>query len=327
MSDIKTSEELAAISVTKKRNINFRQLGILIVLAIMFAIFSIGSKDFFTANNMISILQQAAIKGTIAIGMTLVIITAGIDLSVGSITGLSAAVAAMIMVKNGADSIPTAIAAAIAIGFICGLINGELISRFKLQPFLVTMGTLSLYRGIEYIYTGAVTVRGLPPVFSSTMNAWNDSIPIPVIVMLAVLAIVYLVIKYTKWGRYVYAIGGNEEATRLSGVNVNRTRVATYTLMGVICAIAGLLYLGRIGSADANTGTGYEMDAIAAAAIGGASLAGGKGNLIGTILGAIMLAALQNGLTLLKVQSFYQTAATGLIIIIAVIIDRFTNRD
>ncbi len=327
MSDIKTSEELAAISVTKKRNINFRQLGILIVLAIMFAIFSIGSKDFFTANNMISILQQAAIKGTIAIGMTLVIITAGIDLSVGSITGLSAAVAAMIMVKNGADSIPTAIAAAIAIGFICGFINGELISRFKLQPFLVTMGTLSLYRGIEYIYTGAVTVRGLPPVFSSTMNAWNDSIPIPVIVMLAVLAIVYLVIKYTKWGRYVYAIGGNEEATRLSGVNVNRTRVATYTLMGVICAIAGLLYLGRIGSADANTGTGYEMDAIAAAAIGGASLAGGKGNLIGTILGAIMLAALQNGLTLLKVQSFYQTAATGLIIIIAVIIDRFTNRD
>ena len=164
-------------------------------------------------------------------------------------------------------------------------------------------------------------------MFSSTMNAWNDSIPIPVIVMLAVLAIVYLVIKYTKWGRYVYAIGGNEEATRLSGVNVNRTRVATYTLMGVICAIAGLLYLGRIGSADANTGTGYEMDAIAAAAIGGASLAGGKGNLIGTILGAIMLAALQNGLTLLKVQSFYQTAATGLIIIIAVIIDRFTNRD
>lgn len=328
MSDINNTQEQAAVAAIKKKGqINFRQLGILIVLAIMFVVFSIGSSYFLTVSNMISILQQAAIKGTIAIGMTLVIITAGIDLSVGSITGLSAAVAATIMVKNGADGIPTAIAAAIAIGFICGFINGELISRLKLQPFLVTMGTLSLYRGIEYIYTGAVTVRGLPPVFSTTMNAWNDKVPIPVIVMLIVLAVVYLVIKYTKWGRYVYAIGGNEEATRLSGVNVNRVRIATYTLMGVICAIAGILYLGRIGSADANTGTGYEMDAIAAAAIGGASLAGGKGNLVGTILGAILLAALQNGLTLLKVQSFYQTAATGLIIIIAVIIDRFTNRD
>lgn len=310
-----------------KGRINVRQLGILLVLVIMSVVFSIGSEFFLTFSNFISIFQQAAISGTLAIGMTLVIITAGIDLSVGSTVGLSAAVAASIMVKHGAGGIIPAIAMALLIGLICGLVNGILISCLNLQPFLVTMGTLSLYRGIEYIYTGAVTVRGLPAEFTKTMNAWNNSIPVPVIIMFCVMLVVYLVVKYTKYGRYVFAIGGNEEATRLSGVNVKLVRIATYTIMGLICAICAILYIGRIGSADANTGTGYEMDAIAAAAIGGASLAGGKGNLVGTILGAVMLAMLQNGLTLLKVQSFYQTAATGLIIIIAVIIDRFTNRD
>lgn len=310
-----------------KNKVNIRQIGILLVLVIMSIIFSMGSDFFFTFSNFISIFQQAAISGTLAIGMTLVIITAGIDLSVGSTVGLAAAVAASVMVEHGADGIAPALIAAMAIGLICGLFNGILISCLNLQPFLVTMGTLSLYRGIEYIYTGAVTVRGLPAEFTKTMNALNNSIPVPVIVMFCVMVIVYFIVKYTKYGRYVFAIGGNEEATRLSGVNVKIVRIATYTIMGLICAVCAVLYIGRIGSADANTGTGYEMDAIAAAAIGGASLAGGKGNLVGTILGAVMLAMLQNGLTLLKVQSFYQTAATGLIIIIAVIIDRFTNRD
>lgn len=310
-----------------KGKINVRQLGILMVLVLMSIVFSAGSDFFFSFGNFISIFQQAAIKGTLAIGMTLVIITAGIDLSVGSTVGLSAAVAAAIMVHQGASGIFPALGAALLVGLVCGLLNGVLISCLNLQPFLVTMGTLSLYRGIEYIYTGAVTVRGLPAEFTQTVNAWNNSIPVPVIVMFCVLVLIFFVVKYTKYGRYIFAIGGNEEATRLSGIHVKVVRIATYTIMGVICAICAILYIGRIGSADANTGTGYEMDAIAAAAIGGASLAGGKGNLVGTILGAVMLAMLQNGLTLLKVQSFYQTAATGLIIIIAVIIDRFTNRD
>lgn len=310
-----------------KNRINVRQLGILLVLVIMSVVFSIGSDFFFTFGNFISIFQQAAISGTLAIGMTLVIITAGIDLSVGSSVGLAAAVAASIMVEHGSDAIVPSLLAALLIGMLCGFINGALISCLDLQPFLVTMGTQSLYRGIEYIYTGAVTVRGLPSEFTSTMNAWNNSIPVPVIVMFCVMLIIWFVVKYTKYGRYVFAIGGNEEATRLSGINVKLVRIATYTITGAICAICAILYIGRIGSADANTGSGYEMDAIAAAAIGGASLAGGKGNLVGTILGAVMLAMLQNGLTLLRVQSFYQTAATGLIIIIAVIIDRFTNRD
>ena len=148
-------------------------------------------------------------------------------------------------------------------------------SDFMLEPAAVspvTMGTLSLYRGIEYIYTGAVTVRGLPAEFTQTVNAWNNSIPVPVIVMFCVLVLIFFVVKYTKYGRYIFAIGGNEEATRLSGIHVKVVRIATYTIMGVICAICAILYIGRIGSADANTGTGYEMDAIAAAAIGGASL-------------------------------------------------------
>lgn len=304
---------------------NVRQLGIIIVLVAMAAVFSLRSRYFLTINNVISILQQAAIQGTLAIGMTVVIITGGIDLSCGAIVGLSAAVAAKHMVTYGASGIFTALLLALVVGILCGLLNGVLISYLTLQPFLVTMGTMNLYRGIEYIYTEAKTVRGFPKAFSDTMNSLNSSIPIPVIVMFAVMLIVFVIVKYTSFGHYVFAIGGNEEATRLSGIDVNKVRTFTYVIMGVICSICAILYLGRIGSADANTGTGYEMDGIAAAAIGGASLAGGKGSFAGTILGALMLAMLQNGLTLMKVRSFYQTAATGIIIIIAVIIDRFSN--
>lgn len=310
-----------------KNRINVRQLGILLVLVLMAIIFTTQSAYFLSLSNFISIFQQAAIKGTLAIGMTLVIITAGIDLSVGSIVGLSAAVAATFMVNNGEAGIVPAILIALLVGTLCGLVNGVLISCLDLQPFLVTMGTLNLYRGIEYIYTEAKTVRGLPAKFSTMMNSLNNSIPIPVIIMFIVMLIILVISKYTRYGRYIFAIGGNEEATRLSGISVKAVRIATYTILGLICAVCAILYIGRIGSADANTGSGYEMDAIASAAIGGASLAGGKGNLVGTILGAIMLAMLQNGLTLMKVQSFYQTAATGIVIIIAIIIDRFSNRD
>ena len=282
-----------------------RQFGILLVIFIMMIVFATGSNVFFTYSNFISIFQQASIKGVIAVGMTLIIISGGIDLSVGAITGLSAIVAATIMTRNPeSPQIAFALIMAVLIGVLCGLLNGCLIAIFDLQPFLVTMGTMSLFRGIDYIFSGALPVRNLPSAFLNFMNATNSSVPVPVILLLSVSLIGFLGIRYTKYGRYIFAVGGNEEATLL----------------------AGFIYMGRLAAADPNMGDGYELDAIAAAAIGGASLNGGKGGILGSLIGAFMLAMLANGLTLLNVQSFYQTAATGLIIIIAVLIDKFSNR-
>jgi len=313
-------------SDTIKRIMQKRQTGILLVLLCMVVFMAVTSDVFLTWPNITSILQQTAIKGILAVGMTLVIIAGGIDLSVGSTVALSALISANTMVKYGSKAIWLAIIIALVVGAICGLINGFLISVFKVQPFLITMGTMNIYRGVQYTISNARVVRGLPGEFTSFMNSTNSKLPIPVIILLAVAVIIALFAKYTKYGRYIFAIGGNEEAARLSGVNVKMIRMLTYILVGVICGIGAIVYLGRLASVDANAGTGYELDAIAAAAIGGASLNGGKGNVIGTILGALILCVLANGLTLLNIQSFYQVIATGVIIIIAVLIDKISDK-
>lgn len=300
-----------------------RQLGILIVLVAMMVVLTISSENFLTFNNLLNVLQQAALKGVLAIGMTFVIIMGGIDLSVGSMASLSAMFAADIMVKGGAESIPFAIAAAVISGLLCGLFNGFLIATFKVQPFLITMGTLNLYRGIDYIYSNALSIRGMPQEW---LQAWNGDVPVPLLILVIFAVIAFLVIRYTKFGRYIFAIGGNETATELSGINVKRIKISTYTLSGLAAAICGIIYVGRLASAEANAGTGYELDAIAAAAIGGASLAGGRGSIAGTMIGAVILAMLANGLTLLNIKAFYQVALTGVIIIVAVLIDKFSNK-
>lgn len=303
-----------------------RQFGILLVIILMILVFSLCSDVFFTYSNFISILQQASIKGVMAVGMTLIIISGGIDLSVGAITGLSSIVAATLMTKYSGDHmIFVALFVALLIGIACGLLNGCLIAFFDLQPFLVTMGTLRLFRGIDYIYSGALPVRNFPQKFLRFMNSTNSTVPVPVIILIVIAIIAFLGIKYSRYGRYIFAVGGNEEATRLSGVSVRKVKIMTYVLAAVVAVIAGFIYMGRLAAADPNMGDGYELDAIAAAAIGGASMSGGKGGIIGSLMGAFMLAMLANGLTLLNVQSFYQTAATGVIIIVAILIDKFSN--
>ena len=304
-----------------------RQFGIILVILLMILIFSYGSDVFFTYGNFISILQQTAIKGVMAVGMTLIIISGGIDLSAGAIAGLSSMVAATIMTKYSGDYVvPLSIIVALLIGIICGFINGALIAFFDLQPFLVTMGTMSLFRGLDYIYSGALPVRNLPQSFLGFMNSMNSSVPIPVIILLSLSIIAFLGIKYSRYGRHIFAVGGNEEATRLSGINVREIKIRTYIFGALTSVLAGIIYIGRLSAADPKMGDGYELDAIAAAAIGGASMSGGKGGIIGSLMGAFMLAMLANGLTLLNIQSFYQTAATGVIIIIAVLIDKFSNK-
>lgn len=306
-----------------KRMMGNRLAGIILVLLAMVVFLSVTSSKFLTASNLVSILNQSSMMGILAIGMTFIIVSGGMDLSVGSITSLSAMFVADILIKRGISSLPLALFMALLSGLLCGLLNGLLIAYLELPPFLVTMGTMSVFRGLDYLYTGAVTLRGLPKAW---VNFWHGSVPWPTVILLVLAVVCFLVIRYAKYGRYVFAIGGNETASALSGINTRKYKVITYMVMGLCCVFCGIVYVGRMSSAEAQAGSGYELDAIAAAAIGGASLSGGKGSIAGAVIGAVILSVLSNGLTLLRVQSFYQTITTGAIIILAIVIDRFANR-
>lgn len=302
-----------------------KKAGIILSLFLLCTVFSLLSKNFLTRGNIVNILLQSCINGTIAIGMTMVIITGGIHLSVGSIVALSSMIAAKLM--TGGVHFALALLVALLIGVICGSLDGLIISTLKLQPFLVTMGTMNVYRGLTLIISDGLPVRGLDSTFLNGMNALNASVPVPVIILLTLLVIFILVIKYTRYGQYIFAVGGNEEACRFACVNTVAVKTKTYAISGFCCAVAAIIYMGRLAAADPQAGDGYEMNAIAAAAIGGASMAGGKGGLVGTMIGALIISVLSNGLTLLNVQSFYQTLFVGLIILVATIIDRFSNRN
>lgn len=307
----------------KNENIT-RKFGIVGCLILLSIIFSFLSGKFLTGSNWMNILQQAAINGCIAIGMTMVIITGGIDLSVGSIIAFSSMIMAQMMDAGVTPWL--AVVLGMLMGAGAGALNGVLISYLNLQPFLVTMGSMSLFRGLTLIISDGLPVRGFSSPFVNFMSSLNAVFPIPIIILLVFAAVIYLVIRYSRFGQHLFAIGGNEEATRLSGINTRTVKIITYALSGFAASLAGLIYLGRLAAADPQAGASYEMNAIAAAAIGGASLAGGKGSIVGTIIGVLILQALNNGLTLCNVQSFYQTFAIGLIIIVATIIDHYSSK-
>lgn len=317
------SEKKNLKSLLKNENVS-RKFGIIGCLLLMSIVFSFLSDKFMTGSNWLNILQQASINGCIAIGMTMVIITGGNDLSVGSIMALSSMVIAMMM-KAGLPPI-AAVVGGLALGLLFGALNGVLISCLTLQPFLVTMGTMSLYRGLTLIISDGLPVRSFSPAYVKFMSSLNGIFPIPIIILLVLSAIAFLVLRYTKFGQFLFAIGGNEEATRLTGVPTRAIKISTYAISGFTATLAGLIYLGRLAAADPQSGNSYEMNAIAAAAIGGASLAGGKGSILGTLIGVLILQALNNGLTLCNVQSFYQTFAIGLIIIVATIVDHYSAK-
>lgn len=304
-------------------NFNVRDAGTLFGLIIIFTVFAILSPIFLTGPNLINILQQSSINVAIALGMTLVIISGGIDLSVGPTAALSAVIAASIMVAG--YPVFVAILAALGVGALCGLFNGILIAYAGLQPFIVTLGGLSLYRALALIYTGGNPIFGIPTEFRSLTNGSWFGMPTPVIIVIIISFIIWVVLNKTPLGEYILAVGGNEEAARIAGVPVTKTKIATYVISGTLASIAALILVGRLGAAEPIIGNLWELDAIAAAAIGGASLMGGKGSVIGTLMGAIILGALRNGLTLMNVQAFYQLLATGVIIIVAMLIDRATR--
>ncbi|WP_343551026.1 ribose ABC transporter permease [Pantoea sp.] len=316
-----TTQPAAAPSALLK--FNLRDAGTLIGLVIIVVTFSFLSPVFFTVPNLLNILQQSSINALIALGMTLVIISGGIDLSVGPTAALSAVLGATMMVLG--VPVPLAIMATLGIGALCGVFSGTLIAYAGLQPFIVTLGGLSLFRAIALIFTGGNPVFGIPMEFRSIINSAVFGVPTPIVIVAVIALLLWVVMNKTPLGEYILAVGGNEEAARVAGVPVKRTKVTVYIISGTLASLASLILIGRLGAAEPTIGNLWELDAIAAAAIGGASLMGGKGSIIGTLIGAIILGALRNGLTLLNIQAFYQLLATGLIIIIAMLIDRATR--
>ncbi len=301
-----------------------RKFGIVASLLVLMIVFTALTNKFLSVSNFLNILQQAAINLCVAVGMTFVIITGGIDLSVGSVMALSGMIMAMMM-DNGMPPLLVVVIGLIA-GALFGGFNGVMVAKLQLQPFLVTLGTMSAYRGITLIISNGLPVRGFSTDYVTFMNSLNGVIPLPIIISLILAICAFIVLRFFRFGQYLFAVGGNEEATRLSGINTAKMKILTYAFSGFCSTLAAVVFLGRLGAADPQAGNGYEMNAIAAAAIGGASLAGGKGSIVGTIIGCLILQTLNNGLTLCNVQSFYQTFAIGVIVLIATIIDRYSSK-
>jgi ribose transport system permease protein len=300
-----------------------RRLGILFGFVVVYGVFALLNHQFMSVANLTAVALQSSINAIIAIGMTLVIISAGIDLSVGSIAGLASVVAATVMATSGLGA---GVAAGLAVGIVAGAINGILIARVGLAPFIVTLGTLALFRGSALVFTNGQPIYGIPEPFRSIFAGTLGPIPTPVILAIVVALIVDFVLRRTTFGEHIIAIGGNEEAARLCGVAVGRVKALIYVIAGALSALGGFVLVARIGAAEPIGGTGYELDAIAATVIGGTSLFGGVGTVGGTLIGALILGGLRNGLTLMNVQSFWQQVASGLVIIFAVLIDKLIRR-
>lgn len=301
-----------------------REAGILAILLLGAVVFSFLIPSFFSVDNAINgIGLSAAINTIVAIGLTYVIITGGIDLSVGSTAALAAVIGADLMQRG--TPVLLAVLIALAVGAVAGLVNGLLVTRVQLAPFIVTLGTMTFYRGLALSYTGGQPILSLPDSFKRALGGTVLGLPIPLVAALALVALFTVFLKFTRTGQYILALGGNAEAVRLSGINTNRYITLTYVISGVLAAFAALVLIAQLGAAEPILGSGWELSAIAAAVVGGTSLSGGKGNVVGALLGALLLSMLQNVLTLMGVQAFYQLLATGVIIIGAMVIDRYTR--
>jgi len=297
----------------------------LVVLIVLCAILSFLSPHFFTFRNLMNIVLQSATMGIVAVGMSYVIITGGIDLSVGSVLALSAAVGAGAMRAELPIVVAILMTLGISTGF--GFAQGLLISRLKLPAFIATLGGMSIARGFTMVYLQGRTIPGLPAEFQVIGNGQLFGvIPIAVVIMIVVYLIAAYVLKFTTFGRCVYALGGNREATELSGINTRKVEAFTYGLSGFTAGLGAVVLLARLGAAIPTAGDGLELDVIGAVVIGGASLSGGRGTILGTFIGVLVLGVLSNGLNLLNVDPFYSGVVRGSVILIAVLIDTLKRR-
>ena len=293
-----------------------RELLVLAAAAILCVVFTVINPRFMTWGNFLTVFQQMVLNGLLAVGIMFAILTGGIDLSIGCTFAIVGIVVASICVSGINPFV--AIIIGLAVGALLGFFNGFLVNNLKLQPFIATLGTMSLYRGIAYVVTGGVPVTNVPSSFRNIFNGqFPGGIRYYVVVMVAVFIIAHIILSKTRTGDYLYSVGGNEEAAKLSGVNTRKTKYIAYIASGVCTAVAGMVMLASLGSAEATAGTGYETHAIAAAPIGGTSMAGGRGTAFGTFCGAFLLAILKVGMVVISVDSFWQYVVTGLIIVVA----------
>lgn len=287
-------------------------------------ILSFVSPNFLTVTNLLNVLRQIAVNGILAIGMTIVCLTGGIDLSVGSIVAFSGIIAAGLLRDKDYPIILIALIA-VVLGALLGLYNGYFVAYWNAAPFVVTLSMMTIARGMTYVYSDGRPISNLPTEFLTIGKGSIAGIPIPTLILIVVFILANIMLTKLKFGRYVYAVGGNENAAMVSGINVKRIKMMVYVLSGVACGIAAIILTSRVSAGLPQAGESYELDAIAATVIGGTSLSGGRGRLWGTIVGAILLGIVNNGLDLLNVSSFYQQIVKGLIILGAILIDSKRN--
>ncbi|MBB3841814.1 ribose transport system permease protein [Runella defluvii] len=308
----------------------------LIALFVLCLIIGLLSDKFFTVSNFWNVLRQISVNICLSVGMTLVVLMAGIDLSVGSVLALCGAITAGLF-KMGIElpsqnlyigfTLLGASLAGVLTGALLGFFNGFVITRFKVPSFVATLAMLTVARGLTMLWTKGFPISGLGEQFAYMGTGWFLGVPVPVWISAVVVALAVFLSDKTKLGRYIYAIGGNENASLLSGININKVKIIVYTIAGALAAVGGLMVTSRLDSAQPNAGTGYELDSIAAVVIGGTSLSGGKGSIWGTVLGAIIIGVLNNGLVLLNVSPFWQQVVKGFVILLAVIIDKANSKN
>ncbi|MCL7454021.1 MAG: ABC transporter permease [Anaerolineae bacterium] len=305
-----------------------QEVGVVLILAAMVVFLSVYTDTFLTSTNLFNITRAFSWIAISAFGQCMVIITGGVDLSVGSVMGLSGLASAMWLVRG--VPVPLAVAGGLAVGLIVGMANGLMITKGKLPPFIATLGTLWMARGICNGVTGGWPVRDLPQSFRALgqhdIPIGNVGVPLPLIFMLILAVITSLFLSRTTWGYRIYAVGGNEEATRLSGINTDRVKIMVYSICGFLTAIGGVLMTARLGVAAPTAATAYELDVIAAAVVGGTSFSGGEGTILGVLVGAAIMQVLRTGLVLTGVSAYWLQAVQGLVIVIAIMADQLRKR-
>lgn len=318
------SESPAGETLRPRRASALSDLGIGIALIFEVILFAILSPYFFTPENILNVSLQVSITAIIAVGMTFVILTGGIDLSVGAIVALSGVITTSILKFDlpFSEAMPLAILAGLVLGAFSGMVAGTFITRYSITPFIVTLAIMTIARGASYMYTDGRPIWGLPDAFSVLGNGRILHVPVPTLIMLVLYVAAYVVLRHTRFGRYVYAVGGNSEAARLAGIDTRSVLVWVYVLCGMGAALSGMILASRMNSGQPNAGLMYELDVIAAVVVGGTSLLGGRGSIVGTFIGALLIGILRNGLNLLNVNSYVQQVIVGFVILLAVLLDQ-----
>jgi len=310
------------LSITRTISPLVKSFSIVIVFLAISIFFTFANQYFLTWSNWLNLLRQSSINGILAVGMTFVILTKGIDLSVGSVMSISGMIAASLVTTTNEHFVLIAIVAGLGTGAALGLINGLIVARINVPPFVATLGMLSMARGMTLIFSQGRPTANLSAPFRWIGGGDILSLPAPVVILFVVFGLGWVVLSYTTFGRYIYAVGGNEKAARTSGVSTRIITGSTYVISGLLAGLAGLVLTSRTTAALPQAGIGYELDAIAAVVIGGTSLAGGRGSLVGSLFGALIIGTINNGMDLMDVSSYYQQLLKGAIIVAAVIADQ-----